>query len=90
MITSGETPKATTDNDAIILIPKNQQLHQHLQIVNEGTVAGFFSVDSGGTFARLSAGGTLTLEQIGIVNRDVLVKREFDGSDLTDLFGHMW
>lgn len=89
MITSGTTAKVTSGPGTIILIPKDPQLHQHLQITNDGDVAGFYSVDEGGTFARLSAGGTLTIEQIGIANKDILVKRD-GGTDMTGLFGAMW
>lgn len=90
MITSGVTPKATVDNNAIILIAGQETLHQHVLVVNEGVEDGFLSVDGGISFARLPKQSSVAFDGVSVGSRDIMVKRIFDGNNVTGLFGARW
>lgn len=89
MITTGETPLATTGAAAEVAIAKNDTLMQHAQITNDGTFAGFISLDGGISFARLSKSGTQNFDGLSIVNQDILIKRE-GANDLAGIFIAVW
>ena len=90
MISSGTTAIATTDDTAVAALVNATGSFQKITIVNEGTAAGFYSPDGGGTWPRLPAAPSgaatiITFEQPpGPVN--VLVKRIASGTDLSGIY----
>ncbi len=89
MISSGETAVATASNASVTLIAAVAgQFFQQLVIVNEGSVAGYFSIDGGATWGRLPASARLDLS-VRIENQAVTIKRITDGSNLADVYGFM-
>lgn len=86
---SGTAAKATTDENPITLITlAKDELTTLVVIINEGSVAGDFSLDAGTTWARLPADCTLTLPYA--TNQNILVRRadgSVSASDLADLYG---
>ncbi len=89
--TSGVTAKATTANAAIeVIAATNAKIFRHVRIVNEGAVAGFFSIDGGTNWERLPASAVVTDDGIFIKNMAIQIKRISGGSDLSGVFGAAW
>lgn len=89
MISSGTTAIATASDTAVTLLTINQTVRR-ITIINEGSVAGFFSIDSGTVWARLPAGPssvTIEVPETPITNRTVQIKRESGGSNVEDVYG---
>jgi hypothetical protein len=87
MRTSGLAAKATTTNAAETLIAaSSSESMNRLVIINEGAVAGFFSIDSGTTWPRLPANSTINLEGLYVLNQSVQIKRVADGADLAGVW----
>jgi hypothetical protein len=85
MLSSGTSAITTNSTASVQLLSvPSQTLFKLLAIINEGTTAGFFSIDNGTTWARLPAGAEFGLRDI-VVTGNVLVKR--DSSDLSGIFG---
>lgn len=92
-VTSGETAKATTDDTAVEVIAaqsKGSQPYRHCRIVNEGAVAGFYSIDGGTTWERLPASSYLTDDGVYIMNKALQIKRVAGGSDLSGVYAAIW
>jgi len=87
MVSSGTTAKATDGNDAVTLLPISSNGQEwDLTILNEGSVAGYFSVDAGTTWLRLPAGPASITGRYTITG-DVQIKRIEDGTDLAGVWG---
>ena len=90
-LSSGETAKATTDDNPITLIDAtDQETIGHLTIINEGGVAGFFSVDGGETWLRLPANGARSLDGLQVFNQAIQAKRVAGGSNLSGVYADAW
>ena len=86
---SGETAVSTNSNTPVTLIAlAADELTTAITIINEGAVAGFFSLDGGTTWARLPAESTVTIPHE--TSKSIMVKRTTDGSDLADVYGMVW
>lgn len=92
MPSSGLTGGATTDDSAVELIAYSalRGTERNASIVNEGTVAGFFSLDGKVTWDRLPA-----LYEVPRLNRQkrvhsVWIKRIASGSNLSSVFATVW
>ncbi len=90
MLTSGLTAISTSSDTAVDLIVdtvSNNTVGRSAFIINEGSVAGFFSLD-GVNWARLPAGpsavGPLLFNYAGTVH--IQAKRVASGSNLTGLW----
>jgi len=91
MLSSGTTAIATTDNSAVTLLAASETLHNHLTIINEGGVAGFFSIDGGTTWFRLPAGpSSISMDDVHLFDQAVTVKRITDGSNLSGVYAFAW
>ena len=89
--TSGVTAKATTDDTAVEVIAATaEKIFRHARIINEGTVAGFWSIDGGTTWERLPASTALTDDGVFIKNKAIQVKRIAGGSDLSGIYASAW
>jgi hypothetical protein len=84
---SGLTPIATTTDAAVTAIAADaaNDINQVI-FANEGTVAGFFSIDSGTTWHRLPSEHVTTIGNVLISNKNIQVKRVAGGSDLSDIY----
>jgi hypothetical protein len=92
MLTSGLTAIATTSNTAVTVISNaNNQIVRFVRLVNTSSVAGFFSIDNGISYAYLPASATVDVDirhaPNGVV---VLMKRVVDGSNVTGVFAYAW
>lgn len=82
---SGETPVSTTSDAPVTLLTANTTgIKRSVTIINEGSVAGFFSFD-GATWARLPASSTQTFDNVHCTQA-VQVKRTSGGANLTGLY----
>jgi hypothetical protein len=88
--TSGETAKATVNNDPITLIDAIPgRVFRQITIINESGVAGSYSLDGGTEWCRWPTGAkSLTLDA-AVYNEAVMFKRVADGSDVTGLWASM-
>jgi hypothetical protein len=86
MYTSGLTAKATSSDTAVtaVTIPAGG-CYNIVTFVNEGAVAGFYSIDNGGTWARLPASVTSQFA-VGRSSSSVLIKRVPGGTDLLGIY----
>jgi hypothetical protein len=88
MISSGTTA-VTTSADAAVdalsgLVPGRQ--YKRIELCNDGSVAGFYSLDGGTTWARLPADCRVLLDDV-VAGADALkVKRIAGGSNLADVY----
>ena len=95
MYSSGETALATSDDTAVTAIqyPTATQgwmrVMKNAVVTNEGSEAGFVSVDGGATWIRLPASYTLILRSIRISD-SVLIKRVAGGANLSGVFVSIW
>ena len=92
MISSGTTAKATTDDTSVVLLAKAdmpRKANLTIRIVNEGAVAGFYSVDGGAAWARLPA-SSIVEDQSQEVNGSLLMKRVASGSNLSGVYASAW
>ena len=88
---SGLTAQVTTTDTAIELVAAVPDAEvTGVCVMNEGPVAGFFSIDGGTEWARLPAGGSPTLDRCLLINTAVLVKRVAGGANLSGLWGFVW
>lgn len=88
---SGTTPKSTSTNAVIELLPADPNLrYRHVRITNGGALPGFYSLDAGATFHRLPGSIIITDDEVNIDNQAVQVKRETDGPNMTGLFASAW
>lgn len=90
MYSSGTTAVATSNDTAVslITIPAGAS-YNRLVIINEGTVAGFYSIDGGNTWARLPAGVAGTPYRVECLDRSSTspqVKRIASGSNLASVY----
>jgi hypothetical protein len=89
MASSGTTAKQTTDANPITLIAAtDQHVFRHLTIINEGNAAGFFSFDGGTEWHRLPV-GSVTMDNLSIMNLAVQAKRD-GANDLTGIYASTW
>lgn len=88
MITSGIEAKSTSSDSAVQLM---KGAAKTVHIVNEGSVAGFFSLfGSEGPWARLPANGVLDLkvdQNDRARDVDLYIRRVAGGSNLSDVYG---
>jgi hypothetical protein len=91
MKTSGATAKATTADTAVELISATTtgRPFTWLSIINEGSVAGFFSIDGGTTWARLPAGPSAVSIPVGVKSLAVQIKRVAGGTNLSGVWGFL-
>jgi hypothetical protein len=102
MYTSGLAAIVST-TDAAVEVPLSRKsvllgstpVHE-LRIVNEGTVAGFFSIDGGTTWSRMSgtptgqASNTITVQFAGRQVISLYVKRIASGTDIGSIYAYAW
>lgn len=86
-ITSGTTATATNGDTAVTLLDTSRSLVRRVTIINEGSVAGFFSVDNGANYARLPATSSVTVILQSQKPCVVKVKRIASGTDLANVWG---
>lgn len=88
MISSGVTATATSGDTAVTLFDCAGTAVFRVTVVNEGGVAGFFSIDGGTTWARLPATSSVTVP-IPEKPRSIIckVKRIAGGSNLSGVYG---
>lgn len=87
MLSSGTTAKATVSDTAVVLITADDSTSgrcNRATIVNEGSVAGFWSPDAGTTWARLPANTAFQVKWFGRSN--LTAKRVASGSDLAGIW----
>ncbi len=90
-VSSGATPLATSGNAAVTALAANANaVYHHVRIVNEGTVAGFYSIDGGSTWNRLPAQSVVEDNGVKVVNQAVEIKRVASGSDLSSVYASAW
>lgn len=82
---SSGTSAVTTSGDAVVTLITVTQMYNRLVIDNEGAAAGFFSVDGGTTWGRITA-STKTV-WTGRSNKNVLIKRVPSGTDMSAVYG---
>jgi len=88
---SGLTTIVTTTNAvAEVLAANGSATYYHVRIANEGSVAGFYSIDGGTTWGRLPANTVIKNDGVKIENVAVQVKRVPDGANLTGVYGEAW
>jgi hypothetical protein len=88
MISSGTTAIATSGAGSVTLLSGSGSFGQ-LVIINEGSIAGFFSLDSGATWGRIPGAATGSSVTLGfrVTLQDPVVKVKRDGgSDMTGLY----
>jgi hypothetical protein len=90
LVSSGVTAIATSSNSAVEVIAYTalNPPRAHFTISNEGSVAGFFSVD-GANWVRIQANTAKTFDGI-YVPGPVQIKRVEDGSNMTDVYAEAW
>jgi hypothetical protein len=87
MISSGTTGISTSGAGNVTLITAGGVQYNRIVIINEGSNAGFFSVDNGTTWGRIPAATASApgfVEWWGISTRDVLMKRA--SADMSAVF----
>jgi hypothetical protein len=92
MITAG--PITTSDDSAVTAISDTSLLggrltDRHLEIINAGTAAGFYTVDGGANWAYLPENTAVVKDMVDLGN-DVQLKRVAGGANLADVYVHIW
>lgn len=89
-LTSGTTAIATTSNTAVSAIAASELGRiQTVRISNEGVVVGWFSIDGGTTYHRLTL-GVMQLDGLLVLNKAIMVKRVAGGTNLSDVYVDAW
>ena len=85
--TSGLTAKATSSDSVVELIAADgsNDLYQVI-IANEGSVAGFYSIDGGTTWHRLPSEHVTQINNVLISNKAIQMKRVASGSNVLDVY----
>lgn len=95
MPSSGLTALTTSSDTAVVAIAKSALVaapYYNLIIINEGTVEGFYSIDSGTTWHRLTAAVSSTPGGVFLNNfpidgtQSIQIKRIPSGSNLSGVF----
>ena len=87
---SGLTALATTTDAVVEAISNEKALGaNHLQVNNEGAVAGFISWDGGSNWHRVKASTIQTYDHMGTTNA-VQIKRVAGGSNMADVYVSVW
>lgn len=98
MVSSGTTAVATSGTGVTTAISSTtlagRRSFRNLRIVNEGAAPGFYAVDGGTTWLRLSAASAATAPFIDVKRdlqkiTDVQVKRD-GGTDLSGIYCEVW
>ena len=89
---SGMAALATTSDAPLTAIAASEMaVYHHVRIVNEGSVAGFYSLDGGTTWCRLPAGPCAVKDDgVKIVNQAIQIKRVAGGSNLSGVYASAW
>ncbi len=89
LISSDTTAVATVSDAAVTLVAGvgPGRGYRYIAVINEGAVAGFFSIDGGTRWARLPASGSVFLSNIQTAGEVVKIKREPGGSNLSGVYG---
>jgi len=87
---SGTTAIATSGDTAVDAIADGLVMERQLVLINEGSVAGFWSIDGGTTWSRLPANCAMKLDRNGAPFTGVKVKRVAGGSDLSGVYVSGW
>lgn len=94
MLDSGTTAIATSSDTAETVIANSSGviIRHGVTVINEGAVAGFFSINNGNNWFRLPAGpASVTLEIDKLPFAPVVkVKRIASGSDVTGVYAFAW
>jgi photosystem II stability/assembly factor-like uncharacterized protein len=92
MLSSGTTAIATSGSGNVTAISATtiagRVSFRNVRVVNEGSTAGFYSLDGGTTWARLSASSIDVKRELTNAITSVLVKR--DVSDLSAVYCEVW
>jgi hypothetical protein len=89
-ISSGVTAGTTTDDTAVeIIAADSTRDFRFFRIINDGSVAGFYSIDSGTTWDYLPANCIIEDSEVLIQNKSIQVKRIAGGSDLSGVYVSM-
>ena len=85
--TSGLTPVATTTDavETAIAADGSNDFHQ-VVLANEGTVAGFYSIDGGTTWHRLPSEHVTKVSGVLVSNVAIQIKRIAGGSNLSGVY----
>lgn len=90
MISNGINAIVTAGDAAVYVFttpsPPTGLSYSQLAIINEGSVAGFFSIDGGTTWARLPATSSVVIP-ISTNAPSLKVKRIASGTDLAGIWG---
>jgi hypothetical protein len=91
MISSGETAISTSGDTAVTALTNTAGSGRkpYVDIINEGAAAGFYSIDSGGTYARLPAASAIHLDLKHnplAEGTTIKVKRVASGTDLSGVY----
>ena len=92
MLTAG--PISTSDDNPVDAIADTSALGarrdgRHVEIINSGPAAGFYSIDDGESWAYVPA-------EVGVIKDDVVLgntvklKRVAGGADLADVYVSVW
>ena len=90
MITSGETAIATSGDTAVDVFTSptaGSTGYTQVVVINEGAVAGFFSIDGGTTWARLPASSSIICKPANASVPSLKVKRVASGTNLAGIWG---
>ena len=89
MISSGTTAIATSGDAPVIAVAIATEGTQHFKnftIINEGSAPGFFSIDGGLNWCRISAASARTLDNVSVFDFGVQVKRVPGGTDMSGVY----
>lgn len=87
-LTSGTAAISTTDDNPVTLIANTGKLIASVvNVINEGAIPGFVSVDGGNSWARMPATSTRTFNVQHLPFGPVVkAKRVSGGANMTDLY----
>jgi len=90
-LSSGTTPLATTTAEVVVtaLVANASRVYHHVRIVNEGTVAGFYSLDGGTTWLRLPSQCVITDDNVTVDNVAIQIKVT-GADDLGSVYASAW
>ena len=87
---SGTAPIATTSADPVTLLEADANHAQHfVRVRNEGSVAGFYSLDGGTTWHRIGPNEAIEATVISATRAAIQAKRD-GATNMTGLYADRW
>jgi len=86
LLTSGTTAISSSGDTAVVVFSNVTQSVKSLNFINTGTVAGFFSLDGGTTWAYLPASTTATVQSPTLYGATVEVERISGGTNVSGIY----